>query len=219
MEGCNPPTSKTHAPPIDDSLAVDFIQNHLPLSHDDFKNLPIRFDGRLKRFVFEPGQAANKAAPFPLARALTAPTTGSKPHPPQSSLPPDNHILTAKKWSPYLPARKLAPALQAMTFWSRILEKAMAEFATDNPDVSNSLTKRPEYSIRGLISWDDVYLKLLNARAQFNGDKSKFASRAKKAYRYLLDKHDVARGALKVIPDQVIISPVKAAVEILLDVS
>ncbi|CZR67109.1 uncharacterized protein PAC_17008 [Phialocephala subalpina] len=206
MEGNPPPIpSVLNQPP-----SVDFIENQLPQVHDGFKNLPIRYDPVLKRFVLDP-----QAATMPPGRRQPGALSGGPPQ--QSSLqqgplPPTNKTL-------FMPARELLPALRAMSFWNKILDDAMKKFTEGNTTVPKKLVEKSEYGIRGLKSWDDIHAKLQQAREKFDGDKSQFLGGVKKVYRYLIDKNDVARQALTAVPDIEYVSPVKAAVEVLLDVS
>ena len=55
-----------------------------------------------------------------------------------------------------VPVRQLVPAVSAMTFWDKILGKAMAKFKFDNKDVPEKIKKNPDYAIRYLDSWADI---------------------------------------------------------------
>lgn len=201
MAGKPPPIpSVLHQPP-----SVDFIENQLPEIHDAFKNLPVRYDPVLKRFV-------------PIPQATTMPPGRPQPSRPQQGHPPPNTVGKQSDLHLLL-ARKLPPAIGAMSFWNQILETAKERHKKDNPKEPDKLVEKPEYSIRSKESWDDMHEWLQKARVKFDGTKSEFWGRVKKGYRWLADKNSIARQALKVVPDNEYVSPVKAVLEVILDVS
>lgn len=114
------------------------------------------------------------------------------------------------------------PAVAAMDFWAHILPDAMKMFlasVTEEPE----LFRKKGYSIRDKHSWDDIYAQLQLAREHYDGNKKGFWGKVKsgyrRAYRTAADNSGILGQALKALPDQDLVSPVKAVLEVLLDVS
>lgn len=119
-----------------------------------------------------------------------------------------------------LPVRELVPAVSVMQFWDKILDKAMAKFMSDNRTVPKKLVENPDYTIRELESWPQIYKKLQSATEEFDSSKSKFFGGAKKTYRYVADKSsNVLKPMVDALPDGTYVTPVKIALKVLLDVS
>ncbi|KAF5000734.1 hypothetical protein FDECE_11146 [Fusarium decemcellulare] len=175
--------------------SVDFIENRLPEISEGFKNLPIRYDPVTKRFVLAPERQVAAMTPshwrpgFSQQRHPLPDTTGRTSDPQAVSL------------------RKLPPAIGAMGFWDRILERAKKRHRQDNPDEPKKLVEQPEYSIRHKENWDDIHERLQRSRVKFDGTKTEFWGRLKKVYRSLADHTAVANQALKLIPDHEFVSP------------
>ncbi|RYP52433.1 hypothetical protein DL768_002399 [Monosporascus sp. mg162] len=100
-----------------------------------------------------------------------------------------------------------------MSFWDSRLGKAQAKFKSANPTEPKKLQEKPEYRIRSIESWDAIYARLQTARETFDSTKSGFWGRFKKGYRNLADKSGIAQHTLKLVPDLLIVSPVKSALE------
>ena len=102
-----------------------------------------------------------------------------------------------------------------MKFWSLIFDTALRDFKTEK-----ELPKgRAEiYDIRNTASWDAVYARLQLAREAYDGTKKGFWGRANKTRRRMADQAGPIRGLTKFIPDGTYTSPVRAAVEVLIDV-
>lgn len=191
---------------------MDFVKNQLPQIHNAFKNLPKHYHPTLKRFVFDPHAAA-----------MPPDSQKPSPHTPGDGastgrLPQGTPSQPSRNNARRIPARQVLPALCAMKFWSEILGDAMKQFTHQNPDVPKRVAKEPENGIRGAESWDDIYAKLQRAREKFDGGSSKFRMGAKQAYRHVINNNDVLRYGLEAIPNIEYLSPVKAGMELLLDV-
>lgn len=175
--------------------SVDFIQNRLPSIDPAFERLQsLQYDQSLTRFV--PTASDTAVVPWPQ---------------------PSSQDVSWGRPSQRLPVRELVPAVSVMAFWDKIMGQAMAKLETDK--VPKKLVGNVEYAIRGLYSWREIYEKLQSAREKFDGTKSKFLGRFKKTYRYLADKSDDAARLVSALPDSTYVSPVKTALEVLLDVS
>jgi hypothetical protein len=111
--------------------------------------------------------------------------------------------------------RPLAPQAAAMKFWGFIFDDALEDFKAEHEQPKG----RPEmYDIRCTTDWEAIYERLQLAREAFDGTKRNFWGRAKKTRRRIADYAGPVRGLAKFIPDGTYTSPVRAAVEVLLDV-
>jgi hypothetical protein len=176
--------------------SVDFIQNRLPSIDPSFRGFEnLQYDQTLNRFV--------------PAGSDTATMLSTQ----QSRLQqPTIHCLG-------VPVRQLVPAVSAMTFWDKILGRAMAKFNSDNINVPEKINEKPDYAIRNLDSWADIYKRLQDAGDVYDGTKSKASSRTKKGYRFLADKSHVGQQIAGLLPDETYVTPVKTAIEVLVNVS
>jgi hypothetical protein len=75
------------------------------------------------------------------------------------------------------------------------------------------------YSIRDKTTWKNVYTQLQKAREVYDGDKKGFWGQCKRGKRWIIDHSGPVRQVTKFVPDLDYVSPVLAAVEVLLDVS
>jgi len=203
--------------------SVDFIENRLPAIHSAFEDLPIQYDPVAGRFI--PSQ---EAVDMPLHRqqhrlaAADATADAAVRGPLPASMAPngrgDVQVASAPR---QLPARPLPPGTEAMKFWGKILDEAMILHRENNQTEPKVLLKKPVFSIRGQGSWGEIYQRLQDARVEFDGTKSKFWGRVKKGYRQAADKTNNAYvdTALQLIPDHDMVSPVKAALEVIVEVS
>lgn len=104
-----------------------------------------------------------------------------------------------------------------MRFWNHILKEAKDRH--QQADVPKKLGKRPQFGIRDKESRDEIHERLQEARVEFDGTKSTFLDHFKKTHCWLVDNIVIMRQALNFVPDHLLVTPVKAAVEIVLDVS
>ncbi|RYP33773.1 hypothetical protein DL767_004640 [Monosporascus sp. MG133] len=193
---------------LDQPLSVDFIENRLPRIHEAFENLPTRYDSKLKRFV----PILNQASPMPPEHRLLGAAHDSLKHDgsQHDAVTQQSNLLS-------LQARKLPPEVGLMAFWDSILGKAQEKFKSANPTEPKKLQEKPQYRIRSMKNWNAIYARLQTARETFDSTKSGFWGRFKKGYRNLADKSGIAQQTLKLVPDLAIVSPVKAALEVILD--
>ncbi|KAM3084606.1 hypothetical protein ACMFMG_001290 [Clarireedia jacksonii] len=175
--------------------SVDFIQNRLPSYHKGFKSQYCQWNPDLKRFI-----------PRPPSTAISSndPSTNEKDV-------EDEQLLSA---------RRVMPAVAAMKFWKCILPEAMNRFMLQRADEPLE-GKKKDFSIQREEDWEKIYEKLQAAREKYDGGKKgfwgKFKRGTRKIFRKASEYTSVAQQALQIIPDHEIVSPVKAAVEVLLD--
>lgn len=174
--------------------SVDFIQNNLPYYHGGFSNRFCRYDPQLQCFV-------------PYAEAL--------------EYLPSSENYNGPSGSEVLPPRQHGPAVLAMRFWSQILPDAMKRFTTDQKE--SELIKNSHLSIRTKTTWEEFYSQLQSAQETYNGPKSglrgKLRTGYRRIYRTLADNSEVPGKVATGLLDQDVVSPVKALVEVVFDVS
>ena len=174
--------------------SVDFIENRLPAVDPAFHSLPqvVHYDADAVPPAFVPVRGSP---------AATHRIQQPQPEPRQ------------------LPVRKLPPGTAAMRFWDPIFPQSMHRHKCCNPTEPPRLAKKPIYSIRDQARWDDVYARLQSARVEFDSSKSAFWGRYKQGYRRVAGWSDKAAATpARLIPDSMLVSPVKAALEVSLDV-
>lgn len=181
-----------HQPP-----SVDFIENRLTHLLPPFEDSSVRYDQRLKRFTTSPEPVA---MPGKLG--------------PRSNGDHGNHTM---KFS--LQDRMLPPPIYAMKFWDTLFEESMAQLKVKCPQEPERLREKYEYSIRTRRTWEDVHSTLQDARILYDGSKSRFLGHLKGRYRRLADHSAVASQTLAMVPDGDYVSPVKAAVQVLVEAS
>lgn len=116
------------------------------------------------------------------------------------------------------------PALlstETKAFWDNIFTKSMDKFKELYPTVPKRRVKSgTDYKIRDKTTWVDVYTQLQKAREVYDGDKQGLWGRYKKGRRWMVDHSgSIVRQGIKLVPTNDIVSPVLAAVQVLLDVS
>lgn len=173
--------------------SVDFIHRRLPAIHPAFEGFEgLQYDHMSNRFVStEPDMPSTQ-------KSRAEPSAGQK--------------FT-------VPVRQLVPAVGAMEFWNKILNRAMAEFITENTVVPKKLVAKQQYAIRGLTSWVEIHKRFQDAKEVYNGNNFKVSRITKTIYRYVADKRDVLKIITATVPDGVYVTPVKAAIEGIIDVS
>lgn len=174
--------------------SVDFIHRRLPAIHPAFEGFEtLKYDHTSDRFVStEPAMAStqkSKAEPSSAGQKST------------------------------IPVRRLVPAVSAMEFWNKILVKAMAEFVAKNTVPPKKLEDKPQYAIRDLKSWVEIHQRFQDAKEVYDGKNSKVSSIKKRIYRYVADNSDVLKIITALIPDGTYITPVKTALQGIIDVS
>lgn len=118
-------------------------------------------------------------------------------------------------------ARLALPVALPMRFWTKIFPKAMNKFKQQYKEEPTKALRKSHvsYSIRSKNSWAEVYEELQKTREVYDGEKKGFWGRFKQGRRWIIDHAGSVRPFLKFVPDMDYISPVLAAVEVLLDVS
>lgn len=109
-------------------------------------------------------------------------------------------------------------AEKPMKFWSSIFPNALSRFVDLHPGEPRERLESG-YSIRCQADWTAVYTQLQKARETYDGSKKGFLGRYKRGFRRLMDNSDSMHQAIRFVPNAEYISPVLAAVEVLLDVS
>jgi hypothetical protein len=175
--------------------SVDFIHRRLPAIHPAFEGLEsLQYDHTSNRFV------STKPDMPSTQKSKAEPSAGQK------------QKLT-------VPVRRLVPAVSAMDFWNKILNKAMAEFIAENNVVPKRLAAKPQYAIRGLTSWIEIHKRFQGAKEVYDGNNSKISRITKRIYRYVADNSDVLKIITAMVPDGTYVTPVKTALEGIIDVS
>lgn len=178
---------------------VDFIENRLPHYHQAFADTPVRFDPALGRFVPVLADAASPSEPAPLA-----PGDGHK----------GGHYDTIDGLGQFPRARPLPPGTSAMGFWASIFEETVVRFRSRYEEPKGQSQSR--YNIRTAMDWEGVYSRLQAAREAYDGTKKDLRGRHKTAAHR---DAAAARQSVRLIPDNDFTSPVRAAVEVVIEVS
>jgi hypothetical protein len=110
-----------------------------------------------------------------------------------------------------------APRLGAMEFWNFIFDDALTSFKSQHPEPK--WRSESAYNIRNATNWDAVYSQLQLARESYDGTKKGFWGRVKGFTRQVADNAAPAGQLVRLIPDNNYVSPVRAAMQVLLDVS
>jgi len=169
--------------------SVDFIDNRLGKFHDAFKNPQSHFDASSGQYV---------PNPMPADAEGDADQGG------------DREDL-----------RQAQPATMSMAFWKPLFPLSMARLEELQPKRPDDRRKSGhDYSIRGATTWPHVYGQLQRAREHYDGSKKGFWGRNyKKSKRWIVDHSSPVRQVVKLVPNMDYVSPVLAAVEVILDVS
>jgi hypothetical protein len=210
--------------------SVDFIDTQLPRYHEAFRNTQAHFDLTVGRYVASDGNTHNNdgddddhddnnSTNMMVASALV-------PNPASAPLPPRHgHLNSTDSDSTSddsdngpggsLAPRQLPPKATAMKFWSFIFNGALRKFKEEHGQPE----RRPDmYDIRNTANWDAVYERLQQASKVYDGTTKGFWGRSKRARRRVTDYASPARGLVKFVPEGTFTSPVRAAIEVLLDV-
>ncbi len=174
-----------------------------------FVNPPVRYDPGFEEYVpkFEQyGPVSGQHA-----------SNGQSFAPRQSA--PNNQALAPPPGGNDLPPRPDWTSTDAMRFWNGIFPDAMAEFKKTEEPRGRSST---DYSIRSEDSWGKIYHRLEAARGKYQEVKGP-AGWLRKVRRTVADNITPLAGAAgtgaKAASGDPIVTPVLAAVELVLDVS
>ncbi|KAK4103950.1 hypothetical protein N658DRAFT_419668 [Parathielavia hyrcaniae] len=115
--------------------------------------------------------------------------------------------------------RQAQPVLESMALWDRIFPMAMERLAELQPTEPRDRVKAGcDYSIRGTKNWPGVYARLQKAREHYDGNtKGRWGRLYKKTLRWVVDHSAPARQVVKLVPNIENVTPVLAAVEVILD--
>ncbi|KAK4169597.1 hypothetical protein QBC43DRAFT_226887, partial [Cladorrhinum sp. PSN259] len=176
---------------LDQPPSVDFIQKKLPQTLDVVKGAPVYYNPQSHRF--EPLQTG--------AATMAPPSVGERTHCDQQEDDASTGREMAKKRNVELPVRELVPAVEAMVFWSAILEPAMTQFVNANYPEPEKLVKKPQFSIRAKTEWRGIHENLQSAQAEFNGADKPLQSRFKRIYRKAADHTETFQDVIGKLPD------------------
>lgn len=207
--------------------SVDFIDTQLPRYHEAFRNTQAHFDPTVGRYVASDENTHNNDHDDDddnnnnmMVASISVPNPASAPLPPQhvhlnsidsDSASEDSDNGTGGSLAP----RRLPPKATAMKFWSFIFDDALRKFKEEHGQPKG----RPDmYDIRNTANWDAVYERLQQASKVYDGTTKGFWGRSKRARRRVTDYASSAPGLVKFVPEGTFTSPVRAAMEVLLDV-
>jgi hypothetical protein len=117
--------------------------------------------------------------------------------------------------------RQAQPVKESMAFWDAIFQMAMGRLKELQPaEPSDRVRSGNHYSIRAAGNWPSVYSQLQKAREHYDGKTKGFWGwHCKEALRWVVDHSDPVEQAIKYVLNIEYVSPVLAAVEVILDVS
>ena len=183
--------------------SVDFIDNYLPNYHAGFRNLPARYDTTEKKFVPVSRSMASYISSAELM--LQGNTRADSNDNEQDDLGQSSELSIVH-----------APVDQAMAFWVAIYDPSIKIFTTKYPEPKGEV--RAAYSIRHAENWEIVYAQLQLAREAYDGTKKGVWGRVKNASRSVADRAGSVARIGKFIPEGSFTTPIRASVEVLLDV-
>ncbi|KAI1804747.1 hypothetical protein F4811DRAFT_570833 [Daldinia bambusicola] len=171
-------------------LVIDFIENDLPRHHAYFETLPIQhYKQHIQNTNSKREKMPEMAHPEPTMLLASASRASAKPK--------ENAAIV-------------------MSYWNMVFPAAKSKFESMTQGNAPKHSK-PEYDIRSSGTWADVYDKLNNAQQYYtNGTEAEKGIR--RAWQWTV--HNAAEpvlGATKLIPQMDIVTPVLAAVQILLE--
>lgn len=184
--------------------SVDYIDNRLPDRHEAFTNHGARYNPDLGCYTPTPILTVavhNGPGPVVLHDSPVSDSDGPSEDSDGESPSP----------------RRLPPEVTAMSFWSLIFDDSLKSFKSEH--LAPKGRSQTNFDIRNAASWDDVYSKLQLAREAYDGTKKGFWGRVKSTNRKIADHAAGASRLAKFIPEGTYTSPVRAAVEVLTDVS
>jgi hypothetical protein len=112
---------------------------------------------------------------------------------------------------------RLPPPVEAMKFWNHIFKPSMDIFKDEKQYPKPKL--KPEYNIRDKDSWCDVHETLQKARENYDVSKKGYLGHLKSGVRKLADNLGPVEQIATAVPNLDYVSPVLAAVEVILEVS
>ena len=186
--------SKSNIPQLDlQSLAVDFIDNHLDKYHLGFASPPARYDPALDSFIVLTPEGVPEM---------------------QSSQP----STTLQQGNMLLPPRPAAQPVAALQFWDQLFTRAMDEFKLVCLEPKGRV--EAGFSIRNKRNWTAVYDQLEKAKDHYFKGR-RIESTFRRVFRSMADRAaPVALDLTKLVPDMssIFISPVVGSIQIMLEV-
>ncbi|KAL8376086.1 hypothetical protein RB595_007279 [Gaeumannomyces hyphopodioides] len=169
-------------------VSVDFIDNRLSSYHDAFRQSQSHFDPRLGRYMPDP-PAGRDGTPEE-AEGLEVDTL-----------------------------RQAQSSISSMSFWTPVFPLSMSRLKELHPDRPDDRVKSAvDYGLREARSWDHVYAQLQAARERYDGStRGAWGRKCKNGLRWIVDHSAPGKQAIKLVPSTEYVSPVLAAVEVILD--
>jgi hypothetical protein len=117
--------------------------------------------------------------------------------------------------------RQAQPVEASMAFWTPHFAPSIARLKELQPnDPKYRVKTGNNYSIRDADGWPHVYGQLQKAREYYDGEKKgHWGRRYKRATRWIVDHTAPASQAIRLVPNVDYISPVLAAIEVVIEVS
>jgi len=117
--------------------------------------------------------------------------------------------------------RQAQSAISSMSFWGPIFPLSLARLKELHPDMPDDRVKSGiDYSLRNANSWEGVYSQLQGARERYDWKtKGCWGRKYKTVLRWVVDHSALGKQFIKLVPNMEYVSPVLAAVEVILDVS
>lgn len=175
--------------------SVDFIDNHLSKYHEAFRSHSARYDPSLKRYV-------------PISPIMTSNIT------PAASI--RHYGSEGNDTNQSMIVADPSAVGEVMKFWAALYNDSLSEFKARFPEPKGR-TQSP-YNIRNAVDWNAIYLQLQLARETYDGNKKGFWGNVKRASRGVADHAASATRLAKFVPEGELTTPIRAAVEVLLDV-
>lgn len=185
-------------------LAVDYIDNYAPQLHPAFAaERESRYDPAVGRYVMSPSPSTT-----------TGYGTMQKPSAQGVRPPPPSTAAEGAKGS----GAAKGDEEDSMLFWNDVFPEAMKRL--QDSGVEPEGRKAAGCSIRELADWDQVYKVLERCHLDYIDD-STWTKKIKRGWRSFADNGAVPlqNATQLLIPDIEYASPVKATIDILLDVS
>jgi hypothetical protein len=201
------------------------IDRQLPDYHEAFRNPQAHFDPTVGHYVAtldEDNSNGDDGSMFiasvPALNSVSAPVLRSEDRPGDindGDNTNDDSDDSTNSAGVSVALRQPPPEAAAMKFWALIFDDALENFKTEKEQPKG----RPEiYNIRAATNWNAVYERLQLAREVYDDTKKDFWGRVKQQRRRVAEYAGPVRGLAKFLPDGTYTSPVRAAVQVILDV-
>lgn len=108
-------------------------------------------------------------------------------------------------------------SIQSMDFWKEIFVPAMQSLKTRYPTEPKGRVESG-HSIRGSVSWSDVWEKLTQAQESYDGQEGMTGS-VRRGFRRFVDGSQRLNGTVALVPDSEFTTPIVSVLKALLSVS